>query len=299
MKAILGGKIVTPSAVVGGMAALFEDRIAALVPENEVPADAEIICANGNYVLPGLVDMHIHGYLGADASDGAFEGLKTMAEGVAKNGVTAFLPTTMTVSYSELRAAFEQIRLCRHESEKDTWRGAQVMGANAEGPFINASKKGAQAAEHLHHLLAHQLQRVAQHQHVGVIGDVAAGRAQMDDARSLGALKPVCVHVGHDVVPALLFAAARVLVVDVRSVALQLLDLLLGDVEAKLTLALGERNPEPAPQPEAVVVREDVRHLPAGIACVQGILIDRCIRHVASSLIRPGAARPWAFLPLF
>lgn len=149
MKAILGGKIVTPSAVVDGMAALFEDRIAALVPENEVPADAEIIWANGNYVLPGLVDMHIHGYLGADASDGAFEGLKTMAEGVAKNGVTAFLPTTMTVSYPELRAAFEQIRLCRCESEKDTWRGAQVMGANAEGPFINASKKGAQAAEHV------------------------------------------------------------------------------------------------------------------------------------------------------
>ena len=149
MKAILGGKIVTPSAVVDGMAALFEDRIAALVPENEVPANAEIIWANGNYVLPGLVDMHIHGYLGADASDGAFEGLKTMAEGVAKNGVTAFLPTTMTVSYPELRAAFEQIRLCRRESEKDTWRGAQVMGANAEGPFINASKKGAQAAEHV------------------------------------------------------------------------------------------------------------------------------------------------------
>lgn len=149
MKAILGGKIVTPSAVVDGMAALFEDRIAALVPESEVPANAEVIWANGNYVLPGLVDMHIHGYLGADASDGAFEGLKTMAEGVAKNGVTAFLPTTMTVSYPELRAAFEQIRLCRRESEKDTWRGAQVMGANAEGPFINASQKGAQAAEHV------------------------------------------------------------------------------------------------------------------------------------------------------
>lgn len=142
MKAILDGKIVTPSAVVDGMAALFEDRIAALAPESEVPTNAEIIWANGNYVLPGLVDMHIHGYLGADASDGAFEGLKTMAEGVAKNGVTAFLPTTMTVSYPELRAAFEQIRLCRRESEKDTWRGAQVMGANAEGPFINASKKG-------------------------------------------------------------------------------------------------------------------------------------------------------------
>ena len=79
MKAILGGRIVTPSAIVDGMAVLFEDRILDLVPESAVPEQAEKIRANGNYVLPGLVDMHIHGYLGADASDGTAEGLKTMA----------------------------------------------------------------------------------------------------------------------------------------------------------------------------------------------------------------------------
>ena len=113
MKAILGGKIVTPSAIVDGMAVLFEDRILDLVPESAVPEQAEKIQANGNYVLPGLVDMHIHGYLGADASDGTAEGLKTMAEGVAKNGVTSFLPTTMTVSYPELRKAFGTIKAIR------------------------------------------------------------------------------------------------------------------------------------------------------------------------------------------
>lgn len=149
MKAILGGRIVTPSAIVDGMAVLFEDRILDLVPENAVPSSVERIQANGNYVLPGLVDMHIHGYLGADASDGTAEGLKTMAEGVAKNGVTSFLPTTMTVSYPELRRAFAEIRRAMAESEQESWRGAQILGANAEGPFINASKKGAQAAEHV------------------------------------------------------------------------------------------------------------------------------------------------------
>lgn len=149
MKAILGGRIVTPSAIVDGMAVLFEDRILDLVPESAVPEQAEKIQANGNYVLPGLVDMHIHGYLGADASDGTAEGLKTMAEGVAKNGVTSFLPTTMTVSYPELRRAFAEIRLAMRESALDAWNGAQIMGANAEGPFINAGKKGAQAGEHV------------------------------------------------------------------------------------------------------------------------------------------------------
>ena len=149
MKAILGGRIVTPSAIVDGMAVLFEDRILDLVPESAVPEQAEKIRANGNYVLPGLVYMHIHGYLGADASDGTAEGLKTMAEGVAKNGVTSFLPTTMTVSYPELRKAFAEIRLAMRESAQDAWNGAQIMGANAEGPFINAGKKGAQAGEHV------------------------------------------------------------------------------------------------------------------------------------------------------
>lgn len=149
MKAILGGRIVTPSAIVDGMAVLFKDRILDLVPESAVPEQAEKIQANGNYVLPGLVDMHIHGYLGADASDGTAEGLKTMAEGVAKNGVTSFLPTTMTVSYPELRKAFAEIRLSMRESAQDAWNGAQIMGANAEGPFINAGKKGAQAGEHV------------------------------------------------------------------------------------------------------------------------------------------------------
>ena len=100
-------------------------------------------------MLPGLIDMHIHGYLGADASDGSFEGLRTMAEGVAKNGVTAFLPTTMTVSYAELRAAFQQIRAAMEASLRPDWPGARVLGANAEGPFIAPSRKGAQAAENI------------------------------------------------------------------------------------------------------------------------------------------------------
>lgn len=76
----------------------------------EIPAGAERLDAQGRMVLPGLMDLHIHGYQGEDASDGSFEGLKVMAQGVAKNGVTAFLPTTMTVSYDELRRAFAQIR---------------------------------------------------------------------------------------------------------------------------------------------------------------------------------------------
>ena len=149
MKAIINGRIVLKDRVAENSAILYGDKIVAVVPANEVPACAQVIDAQGNYVIPGLVDMHIHGYLGEDASDGKYEGIRIMAEGVAKNGVTSFLPTTMTVSYDELRAAFAQIRKAMADSDTEAWMGAQVLGVNAEGPFINPGKKGAQAGENI------------------------------------------------------------------------------------------------------------------------------------------------------
>lgn len=147
MKAIINGRIVTPESVVESKVLVYDEKIQGIV--DAAPAGAEVIDAQGGYVIPGLVDMHIHGYLGEDASDGSYEGLKIMAEGVAKNGVTSFLPTTMTVSYDELRKAFSLIRKGMEESRSADWKGAAIVGANAEGPFINISKKGAQAGEHV------------------------------------------------------------------------------------------------------------------------------------------------------
>lgn len=149
MQAIRNGRIVLPDGVAENAVLLFDEKIRGVVPESELPIDADVIDAEGKYVIPGLIDMHIHGYLGEDASDGSFDGIRIMAEGVAKNGVTGFLPTTMTVSYDELRAAFAQIRRGMKESLEPDWQGAQILGVNAEGPFINPSKKGAQAGENI------------------------------------------------------------------------------------------------------------------------------------------------------
>ena len=67
MKAIINGKIVLPDRIVEGGALLFDGHIHGAVDARDVPADAERIDACGGYVLPGLIDMHIHGYLGHDA----------------------------------------------------------------------------------------------------------------------------------------------------------------------------------------------------------------------------------------
>lgn len=149
MQAIQNGPIFLPDRVVEDACLLFEDKILGIVPRGEAPEGAGVIDARGNAVIPGLIDMHIHGYLGYDSSDGSLDGLRAMAEGLAKNGVTGFLPTTMTLSYGELRAAFAQVRAAMRESGGSGWRGARVLGVNAEGPFINPAKKGAQAGGHI------------------------------------------------------------------------------------------------------------------------------------------------------
>ena len=147
MKYIRNGKIVMPNEILSGMALCYDRDIKGAVREDDIPEGAEVIDAEGGYIAPGLVDIHIHGYLGEDASDAKPDGVRKMAEGVMANGVTSFLPTTMTVPKDEILAAYENVRKLMPESK--TWRGAEILGVNSEGPFINPSKKGAQAEENI------------------------------------------------------------------------------------------------------------------------------------------------------
>ena len=98
-------------------------------------------CA-GYTIVPGFVDVHVHGGAGADSSDGDAEGLRNMAKFLLTKGVTSFCPTTMTVSDAEILKALETIRSCMDDKE-----GAKIVGVNLEGPFISPKKKGAQGDE--------------------------------------------------------------------------------------------------------------------------------------------------------
>ena len=148
MTYIINGKIVLPDAVVTGKALAYDTESGKIVGVvDSVPVGATTVDAEGGYVAPGLVDIHIHGYLGEDTSDAKPEGIKKMAYGVAENGVTAFLPTTMTVSMPEINAALDAVRSLKEESK--SWDGAEIIGVHAEGPFINPSKKGAQAESNI------------------------------------------------------------------------------------------------------------------------------------------------------
>lgn len=147
MKAIINGKIILKDRVIEDKALLYSDVIEGVVSTDQIPADAQVIDACGGYVSPGLIDIHIHGYLSKDVCDGEEESIRTIAGGIVKNGVTGFLPTTMTVDMTVIRKALE---VCRNLKEKSkTWAGSAILGCHAEGPFISESKKGAQDPKYI------------------------------------------------------------------------------------------------------------------------------------------------------
>ncbi len=147
MKAIVNGKIILKDRVVENCALLYTDVIEGIVPADKVPDGCEIIDARSGYIAPGLIDMHIHGYLGKDVCDGEEESIRTISQGLLANGVTGYLPTTMTVDMKVIRKALEVCRNLKEESK--TWQGSTILGCHAEGPFISESKKGAQDAKYI------------------------------------------------------------------------------------------------------------------------------------------------------
>ncbi len=90
------------------------------------------IDAKGKKVIPGLIDIHIHGFYGVDTAD---MNLESISCNLAKCGTTSFLPTTMTDSVESL----EKIT-----SQNTSVKGANIIGFHLEGPYISKKRKGAQ-----------------------------------------------------------------------------------------------------------------------------------------------------------
>ena len=99
-------------------------------------ADDTIIDASGLYVIPGLVDILIHGAMGCDFSDGSAEGLLKIAKYLRSCGVTAFCPTSMTLPENQLLTAFASTREIPDDNSH-----AFIAGIHMEGPFLSPEKK--------------------------------------------------------------------------------------------------------------------------------------------------------------
>ena len=144
MKSIINGKIVLKNGILENKVIVFDKHIIDIC--DEVPNDCEVIDAKGNYVSPGLIDIHIHGCKGFDTMDEDEEAVEIISKGLAENGVTSFLPTTMTMSPERIYKAFDNIVKAKNKNIK----GAKILGAHMEGPFINEKYKGAQNPKYIY-----------------------------------------------------------------------------------------------------------------------------------------------------
>ena len=137
MNAIVNAKLVYGDKIVEGKVLLFDKSIIGIM--EEVPEGTDILDAKGAYISAGFIDLHIHGSGGADVMDATPEALEAISTTLLQTGTTSFLATTMTMSKEHIDNALQNIRL---HSQDVT--GAQILGVHLEGPFINASKHGAQ-----------------------------------------------------------------------------------------------------------------------------------------------------------
>jgi N-acetylglucosamine-6-phosphate deacetylase len=100
----------------------------------ELPGDS--------FMVPGMIDVHIHGVNGADAMDATTEALETMTLALPKEGTTSFLATTMTEESSRIESALKNT--ADFMVKKNESGAAEILGIHLEGPFINKKKAGAQ-----------------------------------------------------------------------------------------------------------------------------------------------------------
>lgn len=118
-------------------------RISAMGPGQppfEPGSVSRSIDACGQAVLPGFIDLHVHGALGHEAMDASPDGLQEMAGFYARHGVTGFLATTWTASRAETQAVLDMVR-----SLPDLLgNSARVLGVHLEGPYLNPARCGAQ-----------------------------------------------------------------------------------------------------------------------------------------------------------
>ncbi|OON91604.1 MAG: N-acetylglucosamine-6-phosphate deacetylase [Epulopiscium sp. Nele67-Bin002] len=138
---ICNGKILKDNQIIEGKAIVFSDKIEQIVDINsDVLNGLEKIDANGQFICAGFIDTHIHGYDKVDTMDGNENAIYTMADGVIKNGVTSFLPTTMSMSMESIKTALDMVRIAKSNQTS----GAHILGVHMEGPYFNSIYKGAQ-----------------------------------------------------------------------------------------------------------------------------------------------------------
>lgn len=144
MKALINARILKEHEILENHVIIFDTRIRAILPQDQADYSAmEVIDAKGRYVSPGFIDIHKHGAYDYDFMDADNEKALELLKRLPETGVTSLYPTTMSMSFADVRRAMEAIR----ELMKIPYAGTQVLGCHMEGPFISPDWGGAQPRE--------------------------------------------------------------------------------------------------------------------------------------------------------
>lgn len=143
---ITNAHIVSPDSEIKNGSILIQDgRIAAILDKpNELPAADKTYDAGANYAFPGFVDIHSHGADTKDVCDNDLESIRHIAKKKLQEGVTTWLPTTLTQPQEKLK---EIAAKCAQYMSNQEF--TKTPGLHIEGPFINVSKAGAQNPEYV------------------------------------------------------------------------------------------------------------------------------------------------------
>ncbi len=154
---IFNGKIITPEKIIdGGTILIQSNRIEAISNRDIEVANCIEIDAQGKFISPGFIDIHIHGGGGYDFMDGNEEAFLKIAETHAKFGTTAMLPTTLTST----KEAMLQILGVYESANRNNVKGAQFLGMHLEGPYIAMSQKGAQDPRYIRDPLPEEYEEI-------------------------------------------------------------------------------------------------------------------------------------------
>ncbi|MDD3335515.1 MAG: N-acetylglucosamine-6-phosphate deacetylase [Eubacteriales bacterium] len=136
---IANGQLALPDQIVSMGSLLVKNGQIAEVNQ-QCPLGVPEVDAEGGYILPGFIDLHLHGGGGADFMDGTADAIRTVARVHCQHGTTAMLPTTITCS-DELLEDFIHLYL---QVKREGTGSADFLGLHLEGPYFSSTSKGAQ-----------------------------------------------------------------------------------------------------------------------------------------------------------
>ena len=120
---------------------ISDGKIAAVHPYGTYAADRDY---GDRRIVPGFIDVHTHGAYGFDTNDADPEGLRRWAKSIVSEGITGFLPTTITQSEEVLTKALKNVA----DVVREGYEGARILGIHFEGPYLDQKFKGAQPEQY-------------------------------------------------------------------------------------------------------------------------------------------------------